>query len=232
VQYSRPPFREGSALCCRIPTSRLANIFVLKQISLFSLDVTCSDALMIGSCSALNLLRAFFGRKEAQKATVLSFCTLCLFAVLSQIHLLYVPSPQDNTQTSFIHLLAPSPRIFAASLLTYVLVQQIDLYLFQKMSLSSTPNLLSFELWKRAKGSKAHSAIPSLARRNAVCLLCSQAVDTVLFTFLGLYGVIAPITDMMLMSFLIKIIIIFSFTPFIALAKRVALPPTPLHNNP
>ena len=44
----------------------LANLFVLKQVTLFGLEVTCSDAYAIGSIIGLNLLQEFYGKERAR----------------------------------------------------------------------------------------------------------------------------------------------------------------------
>jgi uncharacterized integral membrane protein (TIGR00697 family) len=59
-----------------------------------------------------------------------------------------------------------------------------------------------------------------LPLRNSCSLFCSQAVDTILFTFLGLYGIVSSLVDIMTMSFVIKVLIITLFAPFLALAKK------------
>ena len=39
----------------------LANLFVLKQMKLFWLDVTCSDVYAVGAFLSLNLLQEYYG---------------------------------------------------------------------------------------------------------------------------------------------------------------------------
>src|ERR1700704_2652696 len=67
----------------------IANLFVLKQITLFGLDVTASDAFAIGSLLGLNFLQEYFNREEANKATWICFFFMIFFVLVSQIHLFY-----------------------------------------------------------------------------------------------------------------------------------------------
>ena len=109
----------------------IANLFVLKQITLIGLDVTASDAFAIGSLLGLNFLQEYFGQEEAKKATWICFFFMIFFALAAQIHLLFQPSPFDTSHSAFSTLLIPAPRIFIASLSVYFLIQQLDIRLFR-----------------------------------------------------------------------------------------------------
>jgi uncharacterized integral membrane protein (TIGR00697 family) len=50
--------------------------------------------------------------------------------------------------------------------------------------------------------------------------MISQAIDTVFFSFLGLYGIVSNISDIILASYLIKILAILLATPFVAFARK------------
>jgi hypothetical protein len=173
----------------------LANLFVVKQISLFRFSVTCSDVFAIGSILSLNLLQEYFGKEAAKHAARISFLLLLFFAIASQIHLSYLPTLLDTTQSAFSSIFASSPRIIMASIATFYLVQQWDVRFFSYL-----------------KG--------SLPIRVAISLIFSQLLDTTLFSFLGLYGLVESLFDIIALSFLIKCIIIGVNTPFVLLSKR------------
>lgn len=173
----------------------LANLFVVKQMSLFGFSVTCSDVFAIGCILSLNLLQEYFGKESAQQATRISLLTLLFFAFASQIHLLYAPTLLDTTQNAFSTIFSSSPRIIFASIFTFYLVQKFDVRFFGFL-----------------KG--------PLPLRIAISLLISQLLDTVLFSFIGLQGLVESIFDVILVSFLIKCIIIAVSSPFVAFSKR------------
>lgn len=175
----------------------LANLFVLKQIKLFGLSVTCSDVYMIGGMLGLNLLQEFYGKKVARGAVWISFYSLVLFGVMSQAHLLYLPGAQDLTQHAYSALLKPAPRIIFASFAAYLLSQLLDTEIFGRL--------------KRGP----------LALRSLISLLICQSVDTILFTLLGLSGLVPCLSQIMLMSFAIKVITITLSAPFVQLITRV-----------
>lgn len=172
----------------------IANLFVLKQIKLFGFDVTASDAFAIGSLLGINFLQEFFSREDANLAAKVCFYFMLFFALVSQLHLLYQPAEFDTTQSAFQILLSPSPRLFLASMGTFLLVQQVDIRFFQflKKKFSST----------------------SFSTRTAITLLLSQLLDTAIFSFAGLYGLVISIADIIVVSLIIKLIVILYFTFF------------------
>lgn len=179
----------------------LANLFVLKQMPFFGFHITCSDVFAIGSILGLNLLREYFGKEAAAKALWSCFFLMIFFVAMAQFHLFYTPSPFDETQEAYQTLLAPSPRLLFASLFVFFVVQQIDLRLFGYLK-------------------KGATRLPLMAR-NAISLTLSQFLDTVLFSFLGLWGLVSSLWDIIAISFLVKLLIISCSTPLIALSKRI-----------
>ncbi len=178
----------------------LANFFVLKQIFLFGWNVTCSDLFAIGTILGLNLLQEHWGKEIAKKTIWISFFSMIAFGVLSQIHLLYQPSSFDFSDDHCSAILAFAPRLLIASLAAFLLVQQIDLRLFGFLK-------------KRWSG-------VSWQWRNGVSLFFTQLIDTVLFSFLGLYGIVASIGSIIALSFCLKLVIIASVAALTTVSKR------------
>lgn len=166
----------------------IANLLVLKQVYLFGLHVTCSDAFAIGSILSLNLLQERFGREESQRATWLCFGSMLFFALSTQIHLLYTPSSADTMHGHYVELLKPAPRLFLASITSFFLVQQFDVrfYAFLKKSLPA---------WR-------------WGARSTISLLASQFLDTALFSTLGLWGLVDSLPQIFLFSYFMKVLII------------------------
>lgn len=178
----------------------LANLFVVKQMRLFGFSVTCSDVYAVGAILGLNLLQEYWGAAEARKAVKVSFLTLLFFILSSQIHLLYAPTPEDWTNSAFFTLFSQTPRIAAASVLVYFLVQQMDVLLFGRLKI----------FFQGAR----------LPLRVGISLLVSQLLDTILFSFLGLYGLVSSLFDIILVSFAVKCFVILLSSPFTAFSKR------------
>lgn len=182
----------------------LSNLFVTKQITLLGLSVTCSDAFAVGSILGLNLLQEYYGKAITKKAVVASFFSLISYLILSQIHLIYLPNQFDTMQQHFWQILHLMPRITIASVFVYLIAQTFD--------------VMFFGLLKRVLNDKYP------ATRSAISMICSQFLDTVLFSFLALYGVVGSILNVIIMSFAIKMFVIAIFTPFTKLAKTLIKP--------
>ena len=178
----------------------LANLFVVKQIDLFGLTVTCSDVFAIGGILGLNLLQEHFGRDEAKKVVKISFFALIFFAAMALLHLAYIPSSTDTSHSSFATIFSSTPRIVGASFAVFYAVQRWDIYFFQWLQRRFDGRKLAVRLW--------------------ISLLVSQAIDTVLFSFLGLYGIVDSVVDIMVMSYAVKCCIIAFASPLATFSKR------------
>ncbi len=162
----------------------LANLFVLKQMTLFGWTVTCSDVYAVSCALGLNLLQEYYGKETAKRTVWLSFLLLLFFVVMASLHLLYIPSSFDTAHAAYSQILSPAPRLVAASVATFLCVQWLDVQIFGFLG-------------KR---------LP-LYIRNCISLTLSQFVDTLLFTILGLYGLISELFQVFLVSFAVKLTI-------------------------
>lgn len=178
----------------------IANLFVTKQIVCFGFHVTCSDVYTVGALFSLNLIQEFYGKIAAKKAIWTAFFLLFFFIIMARLHLSYIPSPHDTMHGVFSTLLAASPRIMIASFAVGIISQRLDVFIY---------GILKKRLPEKA-----------FIFRFGGASLISQLVDTVLFSFLALYGLIHSMTDIIIMSYLIKVSIIFCMAPFTQFAKR------------
>jgi queuosine precursor transporter len=179
----------------------LANLFVIKQITIFGLTATCTDAFTVGATLGLNMLQEYFGKNIAKKTIWINFFLLIFYAIVSQIHLIYIPNAADTTHLAFIPILYLMPRIVIASFSVYLLTQMIDFYLYSMLKETFKDNYL-------------------IVRNYASIAFC-QLLDTVLFSFLGLYGIIDDIWQVIIVSYLIKLTSIIIATPFIGFSRII-----------
>lgn len=179
----------------------IANLFVLKQITLFGLNATASDVYIIGASFSLNLLQEYYGRSEVRRAIWISFFVAVVYAIMSQIHVLYAPSPFDLSSEYFRFILRPMPRLIMASLFSYLVAEFANYKLFSLL--------------------KNRLPIIPFPIRSFFATGISQLVDTLLFSFLGLYGIIGSLWSVMFISYSIKIFAIFLSAPFLVLAKII-----------
>lgn len=179
----------------------LANVFVLKQITLFGMYATAADVLIIGSVLGLNLLQEYFGKEAAKQAIAVSFVMLCFYTIASLLHTYYAASIADTMAFHYAAILDNMPRITIASLITYFIVQQVDTTLYAQIKM----------IW--------HSR--NLVLRNYFCIALTQLLDTALFGFLGLYGLMDHVLHLSLMSYSIKLIALVLVGPFVAVSRRM-----------
>ncbi len=170
-----------------------ANLFVTKQIHLFGLDVTASDVFGVGCILGLNLLQERFSKEKALKASKLCLFFMTFFAAASYIHLLYTPNIYDTTHAAFSLILSPAPRLLAASIGVFFIVQYFDTFFFAwlKNRLPKTP----------------------FAMRGTISLILSQCIDTLLFTYFGLSGIVESLIDTFVMSLCIKLLVVLFLMP-------------------
>lgn len=184
----------------------LVNLFVSKTITLFGLTATASDALAIGIALSLNTLQEYYYKPLTQKAIGISFACTLFYVVITIIHLAYVPAPTDISNNHFKALLQPMPRIILASLGTYLIVQYLDCQLYGKLC----------TLW--------HNRFFII--RNYTSVALTQLLDTILFTFLGLYKLNESfssgetIVQIIIVSYGVKLIALSIGAPFLGFTKK------------
>jgi uncharacterized integral membrane protein (TIGR00697 family) len=178
-----------------------ANLMVLKQTTLFGLQATVADPFTIGAVLGLNFLQEYYGKDVAKRAININFCMLLLYTLLTQIHLWYLPNKQDWADPLFAQLFTFAPRIVIASLSVYYIVQWSDYYLYAFLKKSYQNNFFIL--------------------RNIISIPLCQLLDTVLFSFFGLYGIVDNIGQIIMVSYLVKLFAMLITTPFIALSRHI-----------
>lgn len=179
----------------------LMNLFVTKVITLFGLTVTATDAYAVSTMLGLNILQEYYGRALAQKTIWISFFTALVSVVLGQVHIQYLPHSIDTQHFHFVALLQFMPRIIMASLTTYIVVMYTDSMLYS---------------WLKKRFAGGY-----LVLRNYMSISTSQLLDTVLFSFLGLYGIVPSVLPIIAVSYAVKLLVILLSTPFMGIAKKL-----------
>jgi len=179
----------------------LSNVFIAKQIMLCGFAVTCSDVYAVGGILCLNLLQEFFGREIITKTIWTSFFCLLVFLVMSQLHLWYQPNGFDSAHEHYQALFGFMPRIACASIISYITVQLLDVRIFSLLQRLFLGKFFTL--------------------RAVISLILSQTLDTVLFSFLGLYCIVGSISQVIIVSLIVKLMIIGLSTPLISLTKKL-----------
>jgi hypothetical protein len=165
----------------------LANVFVLKQSHLFGMDLTTCEPYIVGAILGLNLLQEYFGKSEVKKCLGLGLFACLVVAIMSVVHLVYVPNAFDSMHPSYHHIFAPLPRIFAVSLFVFMLLQYFDIYFFGLLN-KKFPTL-------------------NFTARWAISVLVIQFLDTLFFSLLGLTGLVHNLLHIIIMSYGLKVFV-------------------------
>jgi len=152
----------------------------------------------------LNLLQEYYGPSIARRTIWINFFLLVFYALIGHLHLAYVPSTVDSMQSHYHAILEVMPRIVVASFTVYLIAQYCDYILYGFLK----------RVW--------HSRF--LIIRNYASIMITQLLDTVLFSFLGLYGLVDNIWHIMLVSYSVKICAILIATPCVALSRKIVSP--------
>jgi len=179
----------------------MANIFVIKQITLFGWTVTSSDAFIIGISFSINLLQEFWGKIWARQTIWISFALSLFYLVIARCIISYEPAAIDDAHPHLEFIMANTTRIIIASFTTYLITQFADIYIYGYLKKITTGKYFVI--------------------RNYFSLCLSQLLDTILFSFLGLYGIVANITDIIIVSYSIKVFAIIFMTPFLMVTKSI-----------
>ncbi len=179
----------------------LINLFVTKHITLFGITATAADPLAIGIPLTLNMLQEYCGQQPSKQAIWISFYIAFVYVTISMLHIWYTPSSVDASHQHFYALLIAMPRIVGASFATFLVTQFSDWYLYR-----------TFRKWTSRR-------FALIANYSSTAI--SQAIDTLLFSFLGLYGIMHNLGEIILVSYTIKMITLACTAPFIVMTRNL-----------
>jgi uncharacterized integral membrane protein (TIGR00697 family) len=179
----------------------IANLLISKQIELVGFEVTTTDVCMINAVIGLNFLQEFYGSLWAKKAIRISLASSCWSLGILFFHLKYLPSPNDYADSHMQVIFAILPRIVLASISVSWAIQYLErkLYAFIKVKFPKA----SFTL------------------RNCVSIALTQTLDTLIFSFVGLWGIVASLENVIVMSLVAKALVLLVASPFMALAIKL-----------
>ena len=188
-----------------------ANIEVTILVNAFGMDQTLGNTLFASSFLATDILSEIYGKKDADKGVIVGIFTTVLFIVLSSMWVHYIPAESDWAMPSVKALFANTPRILCASLAGYAISEVLDVWLYHK--------------WWNLTEKKTGSHAKMLWFRNNFSTLISQLINIVLFNFIAFLGIF-PLKELISITvacYIIYVITSLLDTPFIYLARKIAL---------
>ncbi len=141
-----------------------------------------------------------FGRSSTLRMIGIAFFSQLAFLVFSYIALSATPAPFFTGQSAFETVFSAVPRIAAAGLITFLISESLDAYLFQ---------------WFRLKTHGRH-----LWMRNAFSSIPAMLVDSALFVVLAFYGTVS-VVPLIIGLTTIKWIVAVIDIPFMYVARSI-----------
>ncbi len=167
-------FGKKGLLAFSVFATLVANIEVLLLVDAFGIEMTLGNVLFGSTFLVTDILSENHGRKEANKAVLISTFLSVIFVAVSQLWLLYTPAANDWASGAFHTIFSNTPRIICASLGVYLISQLADVWLYHK-----------WWEWCRKRFGDSRSG---LWIRNNGSTMISQLINTSLYTFFAFYG--------------------------------------------
>ncbi len=191
----------------------LANIFVTKTIILFGFEATGGNVLYGAIFLSTDILSEYYGKDAARKGVFIGLGATLFYLIMSQLMLAYHASPNDwGPAAGMESIFGFAPAIVIASVIAYLISQLHDVW--------------AFHMWKEKFKGKY------LWLRNNLSTAISQLIDS--FTFSILAFSVFPrlfmspesvlpmnvVWQIVLTTYILKLLVAFIDTPFIYLSKR------------
>lgn len=186
-----------------------ANIEVLILVDAFGMEQTLGNVLFASTVLATDILSETRGKKEANTAVKVGIATSLTFVVLSQSWMMFIPSENDFAMSAIELVFSNTPRLMLVGIGVYAMAQSFDVWLYHF-------------LWGKTI-EKYGDNKKGLWLRNNVSTLCSQLINTLLFSYGAFLGVMdfATIHSIIVASYIIFIFTSILDTPVIYLARRL-----------
>ncbi len=109
----------------------IANIQVLKQITIFGINATLGNIIYTSSYIATDMLSEFYGEKTSKKAVYIGFISFIIFTVLTNAQIHFMSNRTQENFKSLGNIFSSMPALLLASLVAYLISQLNDVYLYQ-----------------------------------------------------------------------------------------------------
>lgn len=188
----------------------LANLQGPKLTEIFGLQTSLGVIFYSSIFFATDVLSENYGRREAERAVHMGFVVSVIVLTMMSIALLYQPSTRPGSaefsaeiHAAFTTIVSVTPRFVFGSLLAYYLSQRFDVWAFHRI------RELTGERW--------------LWLRNNGSTMCSQALDTAIYSLVAWWGIVDLRTALALgaAKYLLKLVIAAFDTLFIYWARAL-----------
>jgi uncharacterized integral membrane protein (TIGR00697 family) len=155
----------------------LANLQGPKLTIIFGMQTSLGVIFYSSIFFATDVLSENYGRAEANKAVRMGFAVSIIVLIMLSLALLYLPSTKPETAAysasihdAFATIVNFTPRFILGSLLAYYVSQSFDVWAFHKIK------QITGEKW--------------LWLRNNASTMCSQIIDTLIYSLVAWWGIV------------------------------------------
>ena len=197
-------FGKNGLFAVIVASAIVSNIQVVKTVEILGLVATLGNVLYGSIFFATDILSEVYGKEAARRGVWLGFIGMALMTLWMQIGLKFIPHASDFSQESFLTIFGLMPRIAAGSITAYLISQLHDIW--------------AFLFWKKKTKGRF------LWLRNNASTMVSQIIDSAIFCSIAFWGVFdtATWTQILLSTYLLKLLVAAIDTPFLYLVKRLS----------
>ncbi len=182
----------------------LANIVAVKLFNIGSFAILPAAVIIyIFTYPIIDVIVEVYGKKEGRRTVQAGLITqiLALVFITLTIHLPAAPVFKD--QAAFETILNGSFRVIVASLISYAVSQNLDVFVFSRL--------------KKIHGQK------KLWLRNNASTMLSQLIDTAIFITIAFYGTMPPavLGSLILTQYIFKFAAAILTTPLVYLLVHI-----------
>jgi len=203
--YARRTNRADLLIAIYVVFLALSQIFAVKiaEFNLGFASVYTTGASLIFAVTFLitDIVNEKFGRRETVRMILFAFFTQVLMVIFIYLVGKLAPAPFWTEQDSWNKIFGLVPRIVGASLLTFLISENFDAYIFN--------------WFKKITGGKF------LWMRNAFSSIPALTLDTFLFVILAFAGTGTPLWPLLLGQFITKWTVGMIDIPFMYLNRLV-----------
>ena len=187
--------------CCAIALALTTTVIAGKVVTLFGLSASAGTCCYAAIFLCTDVIAECWGRREALKTVVYTFGAN---AMLLGIGFLAVQMNQASSTAvgeALEAIFEFLPRLLAGGLIAFIVSQTFDVWFFH---------------WIKSRTNGRH-----LWLRNNASTMVSQAIDTILIWHIAFWGVVPNIWSIILVSYVVKVAVALTDTPFCYLAVRL-----------
>lgn len=196
-------FGKYGLFAMMIISSVLVNIQTIKTADIFGMTLVLGTISYSSLYLTTDLMSELYGKKSSKLAVLMGFLALFFTMAFMQITLWMTPSATDFAQPALQTIFGLMPRLTAASIIAYLVSQNIDVNLYH--------------FWKKLTNDKY------LWLRNNGSTLISQFFDSVIFFHIAFFGTMpySQLWTLVISTYIFKLIIAVIDTPFMYLGVKL-----------